>query len=258
MKLNGRVSFKLCPGLFFAAFILVCGAIASTPVLAQSNFFGKAQNLLNTLGTGGGSTTSLDNQTIFAGLKDALKVGTERTVSRLGTENGYFTDSAVHIPLPEKLAPVAKTLKKFGFGNLSDDLELRMNRAAEEAAPEAGAVFADAISSMSLEDVKAIYHGPSDAATRWFQERTGDSLVKRITPIVESAMAENGVVKSFDALIGQYKTLPLVPNVKTELTGHVVQRALDGLFHYIAVEEKAIRENPAARSTELLKKVFGS
>jgi len=265
MKHHDRTAFRKQARRFVAAALLSAGAIAAAnPAGAENNLFGKAKGLFSTLGAGGagGSTgsgaVSLDNETIFAGLKDALKVGTERTVSRLGSQNGYFGDEAVHIPLPENLKPVASLLDKVGFGALASDLELRMNRAAEAAAPEAGSVFADAIASMTLEDVKSIYNGPPDAATNWFRERTSGSLVTRITPIVESAMADNGVVRSYDALMGQYKTLPLVPDVKTELTGHVVEGALDGLFHYIAAEEKAIRANPAARSTELLRKVFGN
>ncbi|WP_193170796.1 DUF4197 domain-containing protein [Nisaea nitritireducens] len=246
---------------FLGASVLFGATVTVGTARAQTDLFGTAKGLLNSLGgsgQAGSGLAGLDNETIFAGLKEALSVGTEKIVSQLSAANGYFGDSAVHIPLPESLQTARKFLDKAGFGSLADDLELRMNRAAEAAAPEAGAIFSDAISSMSLEDVKAIYEGPDDSATRWFQQRTGDKLTERFTPVVEASMSEVGVVQSYDAFVGQYAKIPFVPDAKAELSTHVVGKALDGLFHYLAIEEKAIRTDPVARSTDLLKKVFGS
>ena len=246
---------------FLGASVLLSATVMASTAKAQTDIFGTAKGLLKSLGgsdQAGSGGTGLDNETIFAGLKEALSVGTRKIVSQLSTTNSYFGDSAVHIPLPESLQTAQKLLDTAGFGSLADDLELRMNRAAEAAAPEAGEIFSDAISSMSLEDVKSIYQGPDDSATRWFQQRTSDTLTARFTPVVQDAMAEVGVVKSYDAFIGQYAKIPFVPDAKAQLTTHVVGKALEGLFHYLALEEKAIRNNPAARSTELLKKVFGS
>ncbi|MEO9899528.1 DUF4197 domain-containing protein [Nisaea sp.] len=245
---------------FLGASVSLSVTVTAGTARAQSDLFGTAKGLLNSLGgsSQAGSVTGLDNETIFAGLKEALSVGTEKIVAQLSASNGYFGDSAVHIPLPESLQTARKFLDTAGFGSLADDLELRMNRAAETAAPEAGAIFSDAISSMSLEDVKAIYEGPDDSATRWFQQRTSEKLTARFTPVVESSMSKVGVVQSYDAFVGQYAKIPFVPDAKAELSTHVVGKALDGLFHYLAIEEKAIRTDPVARSTDLLKKVFGS
>mgnify|MGYP003668127306 CR=1 FL=1 len=242
------------------AFIAASVLLATTSTArAQTDLFGSAKGLLKSLGgSGQAGSAGLDNETIFAGLKEALSVGTRKIVSQLSAANGYFGDEAIHIPLPETLQNARRLLDTAGFGSLADDLELKMNRAAEAAAPEAGAIFADAISSMSLEDVKSIYEGPDDSATRWFQQRTSDNLTARFTPVVESSMAEVGVVKSYDAFVGQYAKIPFVPDAKAELSTHVVGKALDGLFHYLAIEEKAIRTDPVARSTDLLKKVFGN
>lgn len=243
------------------ASVLLTVSVAASTVKAQTDLFGTAKGLLKSLGgsgQAGSGSIGLDNETIFAGLKEALSVGTEKIVSQLSAANGYFGDSAVHIPLPESLQTARKLLDTAGFGSLADDLELKMNRAAEAAAPEAGAIFSDAISSMSLEDVKAIYEGPDDSATRWFQQRTSETLTARFTPVVETSMSEVGVVQSYDAFVGQYAKIPFVPDAKAELSTHVVGKALDGLFHYLAIEEKAIRTDPVARSTDLLKKVFGS
>lgn len=247
--------------VFLGASVAFTATLTARAAKAQTDLFGTAKGLLNSLGGSGQADTGvagLDNETIFAGLKEALSVGTKKIVSQLSAADGYFGDSAVHIPLPESLQTARKLLDTAGFGSLADDLELRMNRAAEAAAPEAGAIFSDAISSMTLEDVKAIYKGADDSATRWFQQRTGAKLTERFTPVVQNAMAEVGAVKSYDAFVGQYAKIPFAPDAKAELSTHVVGKALDGLFHYLAIEEKAIRTDPVARSTDLLKKVFGS
>lgn len=220
--------------VFLGVTVLLTASATARVVHAQTDLFGTAKGLLKSFGGSGNNSNGslgLDNETIFAGLKEALSVGTEKVVSELSAANGYFGDSAVHIPLPQSLQTARKFLKTAGFGSLADDLELRMNRAAEAAVPEAGAIFSDAISSMSLEDVKAIYEGPHDSATRWFQKRTSDTLRARFTPVVEASMSEAGVIKSYDAFVGQYAKIPFVPEAKAELSTHVVGKALDGLFH---------------------------
>jgi hypothetical protein len=141
---------------------------------------------------------------------------------------------------------------------LLDDLELKLNRAAEQATPQAKVLFFSAIEEMTLDDVKGIYNGPEDAATRYFQQKMSPQLAEEMKPIVEQALAQAGAVKAYDAVMGQYKTMPFVPDVKTDLTTYVVDEGMNGIFHYLAQEEAAIRQNPAKRTTELLKTVFGS
>jgi len=212
--------------------------------------------------TGEGGSTSgmmgLSTEDITAGLKEALRIGSEKVVSQVGQADGYLGDPAIHIPLPDTLKTVHETLSKFGFGALTQDVETRINRAAETAAPEARDVFVQSIQSMTLDDAKKILEGPDDAATQYFQRTMSAPLTERFTPIVERSLAQVGAVQAFDAMISQYKTVPFVPDVKTDLTAYAVSKALEGLFHYMAAEEAAIRTNPAARTTDLLKKVFAS
>lgn len=206
----------------------------------------------------GGSTNGLSNQEIGDGLTEALRVGTERVVGQLSATDGYNLDPNIHIPLPGALKNVQKVLQSIGMSGLADDLELKLNRAAEAAAPEAKELFFQAISEMSLEDVQQIYNGSDDAATRYFQKKMTPELSKRMQPVVQSSLADVGAIQSYDNMMKQYKSVPFVPDAKADLTSYVVGEAMDGMFHYVAIEEAAIRNDPAARTTELLQKVFGA
>jgi len=230
---------------------------------AQSNWLGKAKDLMNKStggSTGGGATSGvggLSNGEIASGLREALRVGTERVVGQLGVNDGFNADPKIHIPLPENLKTVQNVLRKVGMSQMADDLELRLNRAAEKAVPEAKELFWNAIEDMTLDDVQKIYNGPKDSATRYFEGKMSNPLAERMRPIVDSSLAEVGAIQSYDAMMGQYKTVPFVPDVKADLTDHALGKAMQGLFYYIAQEEAKIRENPAARTTALLQKVFG-
>ncbi|MCP5366909.1 MAG: DUF4197 domain-containing protein [Hyphomicrobiales bacterium] len=243
--------------------ILAALAVVAAPALApaQSNWLGKAKDLLNQgSGSGSGGTSAAGNLTtgeIASGLREALRVGTERVVGQLGTADGFNADPKIHIPLPDSLKTVQNVLRKVGMSQMADDLELRLNRAAEKAVPEAKELFWNAISDMSMDDARKIYNGPKDSATRYFQGKMSNPLAQRMRPIVDSSLSEVGAIQSYDAMMGQYKQVPFVPDVKADLTDHALGKAMDGLFYYIAQEEARIRENPAARTTELLKKVFG-
>jgi len=209
------------------------------------------------LGIGGGSSAaSLSNAEIGNGLREALRVGTERLTGQLGRANGFNNDPEVHIPLPESLRKVQSTLKRFGMSGMADDLELRLNRAAEEATPKAKKMFWDAISAMTLDDARGILNGPKDAATQYFKGKMTNPLKGEFRPVVDRSLADVGAIQSYDRMIGQYKALPFVPDVKADLVDHVLDRAIAGIFLYLGREEAAIRENPAKRTTELLKKVF--
>ncbi len=248
MKLIGH--FCLALGLLLA--------VPPGPVAAQGSLFDQATKALESLtGTapGGGA---LSNAEIADGLREALRVGTERVVGQLGARDGYNSDPEIHIPLPGSLKDVQSVLGGFGMAGLADDLELRLNRAAETAAPEAKALFWQAIGDMTLDDVEGIYNGPDDAATRYFQGKMTPSLTERMVPVVDQSLAEVGALQSYEEMMGQYKTVPFVPDVKADLTGYVVEKAMDGLFHYVAQEEAAIRNNPAERTTEILQRVFGA
>ena len=172
--------------------------------------------------------------------------------------DGYNADPLIHIPLPKDLRKVHNALDKIGLGKMTADLELKLNRAAERAAPEAKEVFWNAITEMTLQDVRAIRKGPEDAATQYFRGKMTTPLTDRFTPIVTNAMSEVGAIRSYDRMMDRYKAIPFVPDVKADLTRYTVGKGLDGLFTYVAKEEAAIRKDPAKRTTELLQRVFGA
>ncbi|MBE9520830.1 MAG: DUF4197 domain-containing protein, partial [Proteobacteria bacterium] len=223
---------------------------------AQSGWWQKGTDLLKGSGTGQTQDT-LTTGEIGAGLKDALLVGSENVVSQLGSLDGFNLDPAIHIPLPEQFSTVKSVLGKVGMTSLLDDLELKLNRAAEIATPRAKALFGQAISEMTFEDVMNIYNGPDDAATSYFQEKMSPPLATEMQPIVEQSLAEVGAVQAYDNVMGEYRTVPFVPDVKADLTTYVVEKGMDGIFYYMAREEAAIRQNPTKRTTELLQRVFG-
>jgi hypothetical protein len=238
------------------ALVLALAAALPAPAVAQLDFLGKAKEALGTL-QGGEESGAPSDVEIGKGLREALRVGTERVVSQVGARDGYNADPDIHIPLPGTLQRVQSTLRGVGMAGLADDLELRLNRAAEAAAPEAKSLFFQAIGDMTLDDVRRIYDGPDDAATRYFQEKMTPPLAERMTPIVDRNLAEVGAIAAYDKMMGQYRAIPFVPDVKADLTRYVVDKAMDGIFHYVAIEEAAIRNDPAARTTALLQRVFG-
>ncbi|MEM7226860.1 MAG: DUF4197 domain-containing protein [Pseudomonadota bacterium] len=241
----------------------LCGlmtvVLLALPSGAQAqNWLDQAKDAWSALDEAAPEGSGLGSDEIAAGLREALAVGTEKVVDQVGTTDGFNGDPSIHIPLPGALQDVQSALRAVGMAEMADDLELRLNRGAEAAAPEAKALFVEAISRMTLEDAQAIYDGPDDAATQYFKQAMSEPLAERMAPIVDRSLADVGAVKSYDAMMGQYDTIPFVPDVKSDLTGYVVDQALDGIFYYVAKEEAAIRNNPAARTTELLQKVFGS
>ena len=232
--------------------------VAGDGALAQGSLFDKAKEAAGDYGISVPGAEALGSDEIAAGLREALKVGSERVVRQVGAPDGFNADPEIHIPLPGALEDVQTMLRKIGMAGLADDLELKLNRGAEAAAPEAKALFWQAISDMTLDDAKKIYNGPDDAATQYFKAKMSPPLAERMSPIVDSSLSEVGAVRAYDDMMAQYDAIPFVPDVKADLTGYVVQKALDGIFFYIAKEEAAIRNDPAARTTELLKKVFGA
>ncbi len=241
---------------FALAMMLSCAVAA--PGAAQG-FLDRGKELLKGLGSGETSSgvSSLTSGEIATGLREALKVGSERVVASLGAADGFNKAPDVHIPLPENLKKVQSMLGRIGMSGLADDLELRLNRAAEAAVPKARTLFVDAISAMTIDDAKNILNGPKDSATQYFRGKMSTPLAGEMKPIVNDQLSQVGAVAAYDRMMGQYKTIPFVPDVKANLTDYVLGKAVDGVFLYLAREEAAIRENPAKRTTEILKKVFG-
>jgi hypothetical protein len=226
-------------------------------VSAQTDWMKMGQDLLGGAARSQPATTATDTTQVAAGLKEALRVGSDTVVGQLGRLDGFNADPAIHIPLPKSFKTVQSTLKPLGMSYLLDDLELKLNRAAEQATPKAKALFLSAIDGMTLDDVMGIYNGPQDAATRYFQGKMSPQLAEEMKPIVDQALNQAGAVQAYDNVMGQYKTVPFVPDVKADLTGYVVDQGMNGIFHYLAQEEAAIRQNPVKRTTELLRTVFG-
>jgi hypothetical protein len=235
--------------LVTALLILLCPASGRA-----FDWFKTGRDLLGGNSTAGNGLSSAE---IGNGLKEALRVGTGRVVGQLGSLDGFNADPKIHIPLPKNLERARSALQRVGMSGLFDDLELKLNRAAEEATPEAKALFLDAIQKMTLEDAEQIFRGSEDAATRYFQGKMSEPLAVRMQPLVEKSLQQVGAVQSYETAMGQYRSLPFVPDLRADLTRHVIDRGLDGIFYYLAREEAAIRQNPAMRTTELLRKVFG-
>lgn len=199
---------------------------------------------------------TLDNEKIVSGLKEALQVGTEKTVNLTGATDGFLKNEAIKILLPAKLQSMDKALRLAGFGPQVDELVISMNRAAEQAAPLAKPIFQEAITKMSFDDAKKILNGGDTAATDYFQTKTRDQLTLAFKPQVEQAMNQVGVLSQYNNLIGQYSALPFMKSPSLDINNYVVGKSLDGLFYTLKEEEKNIRANPAARVTDLLKTVF--
>jgi len=243
--------------------------------LAQGNLLDQGRNLLGG-GASSGAKSGLSDQQADSGLREALRVASQRTVSRLGHADGFLKDPAVKIPLPGYLAGARDVMAKAGMSGMLDDLEVRMNRAAEAAAPKAVDIFAKAISSMSVSDARGIVAGPQDAATQYFKRTTSQPLTEAFRPIVEQSLSQAGATKAFQdvsqrlssgaggsggGLGGLAGMAGLGGGGRApqgfDFTSYTTDKALAGLFHYIGQEEASIRTNPAARSTEVLKQVFG-
>lgn len=208
---------------------------------------------------GSPALSSLTDQETVAALKQALEKGTRFAVDSLGRQGGFLDNARVRIPMPASLSWVDKSLRSLGQNQLADDFVASMNRAAEQAVPQAAAIFGAAIQAMSVQDAKAILSGPDDAATRYFRSHTETALTEKMHPIVAQATQATGVTAAYKSMMSSAGGVTgLLSGDATDLDGYVTRKTLDGLFVMVAEEEKEIRENPLARSTELLKKVFGS
>lgn len=245
--------------LLVALCLLLFQQLSSHEASAQMDWMKTGADLLKTTTKNPqAESTGLTNNEVASGLKDALRVGTETVVGQLGQVDGFSADPAIHIPLPDNMQQVKKALAAVGMSSMMDDLELKLNRAAEEATPPAKKIFWDSIEAMTLDDVMEIYNGPDDAATRYFEGKMSDPLAAAMQPIVEEALDQVGAIQTYDAVMGQYDSLPLVPDVKADLNSYVVKEGMNGIFHYLAVEETAIRQDPLKRTTDILQTVFGA
>jgi hypothetical protein len=205
-----------------------------------------------------GAGAPLDGATVASGLKQALQVGTERTTETLSQPGAFGDDPILRLRLPGEMGRLAEVLRGVGLGGQVNALEDAMNRAAEQAAANAVPVFTSAISTMTISDAFEILNGPDDAATRYFEDRTSVELRSRFEPVAAAAMEEVGLYGIYRGLVDRYEQIPFTKPPSVDLEGYVADQTLAALFAEIAKEEMRIREDPAARSTALLRRVFGS
>lgn len=200
----------------------------------------------------------LDEATVAKGLRQALDVGMQRTTKELSAPGGFADDPDVRIELPRQLRGLASSLREVGLGDKVDEFEASMNLAAEQAAAQALPIFSSAIASISLEDAFSILKGPDDAATRYLEAQTSDSLQAAFRPAIESAMRDVGLFQAYLEIVELYDAIPFSRLPKLDLEDYVADKTMKGLFEELAKEEARIRQDPAARSTALLRRVFGS
>jgi len=213
-----------------------------------------AKSIMDSVNTSGGG---LSNADAVQGLKEALKVGTDSATYHLGMLNGFFKDNAVKILMPPEAQNVEKTLRSVGLGSLVDNAVLSMNRAAEDASKSVGNIFLNAIKQMTIQDAFGILKGGNEAATNFLKQKTTAQLTTAFTPIVSKSLGNTDATKYWKDVFTAYNRFSNKP-VNTDLTAYVTQKALDGLFYHIGLQEQQIREDPAARINDILKKVFAS
>ena len=238
-----RVFCMIRCGLLATFFLLVAGCAEFDPAVLETVL-------------GGAEAAPLDQPTVTRGLREALRVGTSRAIERTSRVDGFLANELIRISLPEELASMANALRKIGFARQVDELEVAMNRAAERAAGEAREIFVDAITSMTIADAFGILRGHETAATDYLRLRTEDTLRQRFQPIIASKMKDVDLYRGYNQLAEVYRTLPFAREPLVDLDSYLTGRALDGLFTLLAEEEKRIREDPLARTTELLRRVF--
>jgi hypothetical protein len=230
-------------------------ALVLLPVLSYGQFNQLIKNATKQVAplTSNSPTGGVD---IATGLKEALQNGISKQVSLLTAEDGFLKNDLVKIPVPAELQKVSSTLNSLGLSNLTNEGIKTMNRAAELAVKEATPVFVDAIKNMSFADAKSILMGNKTEATTYLQKATTTSLYAKFKPVVQQAIGKAGADKAWNAIISKYNSVPMVSKVNPDLNDYVTQKAMEGVFKMIAVEETKIRENSSSRTSDVLKKVF--
>lgn len=204
---------------------------------------------------GGGSKSSLSNDDIISGLKEALNVGTNNAAQRLSAVDGFFKDAAIKILMPPEAQKVESKLRAIGMGRQVDDAILSMNRAAEDAAKEVAPIFINAIKGITIGDGLSILRGGDFAATNYLKDRTVAQLTEKFRPIIEASLAKVGATKHWNTIFTNYNRFS-AEKVNPDLAAYVTEKSLAGVFHQVGQEEQKIRKDPMARTSDILKKVF--
>ena len=234
--------------LLYTSFIaLAIGASACTATDIQRTVDGVIT------GTAGAPVTQNE---VAAGLKQALEIGIKNGANQASQTDGYYKNSLIRIPFPKDVQRVENTLRQVGLGNEVDKFILTLNRGAEDAAKSAVPIFVSAIKQMTIADAWAILRGDKDAATQYLKRTTSQQLYNAFNPVMVKSLEKTNATKYYGDLVNQYNKIPLVQKVNPDLDDYATQKAIDGLFILVAQEEANIRENPIARTTELLRRVF--
>lgn len=232
------------------AVILICCACTTAQI---NQTIGDVNKTL-----GGDTSQPLTTAEVADGLKEALIKGISTGSDLVSQLDGYFKNPEIKIPFPPEVKKVEDKLRQIGFGSEVDKFVMQLNRGAEDAAKEAKPIFITAIRSMTIQDAWAILRGENDAATQYLKRTTSDQLKSKFKPVIQSSLNKVNATKYYGDIVNRYNQLPLVQKVNPNLDDYATDKAIEGLFLMIAKEEKNIRENPIARTTELLKKVFGA
>jgi len=248
--------------------LLLFSVIACASQTGRAGLLDQLKSTLATTNSPVAMAAGLSEDQIASGLKQALAKGVSNAVSSLGHSGGFLTNLTVRIPLPGKLQSVESALRLAGQGQMADDFVASMNHAAEQAVPVAAGVFGDAIQQMSIADAKTILTSTNDAATQYFKRTTQTNLYAKFLPVVSKATDSVGVTAQYKAMMGKvgaanslgsmFGSKSKISFSAADIDGYVTQHALNGLFTIVAVEEKNIRANPVARTTDLLQKVFAT
>jgi hypothetical protein len=240
------------------AMAVFAASIAGAPALAQQEREGVLSGILKGI-TQPATASATSQRDAAMGLREALSNGVIAVTTRLGRTDGFFRDPKVHIPLPGTLASAQRGLRPLGMAGPLDDLELKVNRAAEAAMPQAKTLFLNAVRSMTFSDAVSIVRGGDDAGTRYLREKSQTRLAELLRPHMESALQQSGAFQALDAAVARSPVNAggAVRNLRGDIVNFAVAKALDGAFAYIAEEERAIRTDPARRTSDLLRRVFG-
>ncbi|MBN2350210.1 MAG: DUF4197 domain-containing protein [Bacteroidales bacterium] len=218
---------------------------------AKAQLFKKVKNLIE-------SPQGLTENDAANGIIEALIKGTEEAVNLTSKTDGYFGNPEIKIPFPPDAREIDSKLRSIGLGNKVDEVILTLNRAAEDAANEANPIFISAIKSLSIQDALSIVKGEKDAATRYLEKTTSDQLTEKFRPVIQNSLDKVDATKHWTEVINTYNKIPFVKKMNPDLAEYVTEQALEGLFIMVAKEEYKIRTDPVARTSELLRIVFGN
>ncbi len=236
---------------------ILCSKLFAVVIISAACSSAQLSQTLDDLNKSLGAEKPLTTSEVAEGLREALIQGISKGSDRVSQTDGYFKNPEIKIPFPPDVKKVENTLRDIGLGSEVDRFILALNRGAEEAAKEAKPIFIQAIRSMTIDDAWAILKGDPDAATQYLRRTTSAQLREKFKPVIQNALNKVNATRYYSDLINRYNQIPFVDKINPNLDDYATDKAIDGLFLMIAKEEKLIREDPMARTTDLLKRVFG-